>query len=129
MWPNARDAAIILAAHAALAAAQCPQIHVFGARETTAPAGTGSAGALISMIVAEYPGTTSEAINYPACGGQSTCGDVSYAASVVQGTSAVVSQVEAFNQQCPQTELILVGYSQVSWMCRVASWLGGWCLC
>ena len=92
----------------------CPGIHVFGARETTASAGYGSAGTVVNLILNSHSGSTAEAINYPACGGQSSCGSVSYANSVIQGINAVVSQVNTFNQQCPSTELVLVGYSQVS---------------
>lgn len=93
--------------------ASCPSIHIFGARETTASAGYGSAGTVVNLILNAYPGSTAEAISYPACGGQSSCGSVSYASSVQQGTAAVASAVNAFNAQCPSTELVLVGYSQV----------------
>jgi acetylxylan esterase len=96
-----------------LAAAQCPGVHVFGARETTAPPGFGSAGPVVSSIVSAFPGTTSEVINYPACGGQASCGGASYASSVIQGVTAVANQVNAFNRQCPSSVLVLVGYSQV----------------
>jgi len=90
----------------------CPQIHVFGARETTVPPGYGTAGVVVNLITGAYPNSTAEAINYPACGGQSSCGSVSYANSVIQGVQAVASQVNSFNQQCPSTLLVLVGYSQ-----------------
>ncbi|KAE9379677.1 carbohydrate esterase family 5 protein [Stipitochalara longipes BDJ] len=90
----------------------CPGIHVFGARETTASPGYGSAGTVVNLILNSHSGSTAEAINYPACGGQATCGSISYANSVVQGINAVVSQVNSFNQQCPSTQLVLVGYSQ-----------------
>ena len=93
---------------------QCPPIHVFGARETTASPGYGSSSTVVNLILNSHAGATSEAINYPACGGQSTCGDVSYADSVIQGISAVVTAVNNFNTQCPSTQLVLVGYSQVS---------------
>ncbi|KZV92048.1 family 5 carbohydrate esterase [Exidia glandulosa HHB12029] len=59
-----------------------------------------------------FPNTTSEVINYPACGGQPQCGSISYANSVIQGVNAVVNQVNSFNSRCPQTLLVLVGYSQ-----------------
>ncbi|EIN05295.1 cutinase-domain-containing protein [Punctularia strigosozonata HHB-11173 SS5] len=90
----------------------CPQVHVFGARETTVPPGYGTAGQVVDSILSAYPGSTAEAINYPACGGQASCGDVSYANSVLQGVQAVASQVNSFNQKCPSTFLVLVGYSQ-----------------
>lgn len=77
----------------------CPGVHVFGARETTAPAGYGTAGGLVNRVLQAYSGSTAEAINYPACGGQSSCGGVSYDQSVSEGTQAVVSAVTSYNQQ------------------------------
>jgi acetylxylan esterase len=97
-----------------LAKRACPNIHVFGARETTVSPGYGTAGVVVNLILNAHPGATSEAITYPACGGQASCGSVSYASSVTQGVTAVASQVNAFNEQCPDTTLVLVGYSQVS---------------
>jgi len=91
----------------------CPGIHIFGARETTASPGYGSAGTVVNLILNAHSGSTAEAISYPACGGQASCGSISYASSVLQGINAVVSQVNSFNQQCPSTQLVLVGYSQV----------------
>ncbi|KAF2029441.1 cutinase-domain-containing protein [Setomelanomma holmii] len=90
----------------------CPVIHVFGARETTAPTGYGTAGVVVNLILNSYPGATSEAITYSACGGQSSCSGVSYANSVEQGVAAVTAAVNAFNTKCPSTQLVLVGYSQ-----------------
>lgn len=91
--------------------ASCPSIHIFGARETTASAGYGSAATVVNLILNAYPGATAEAIVYPACGGQSSCGSVSYASSVQQGVTAAAAAVNAFNAECPSTKLVLVGYS------------------
>lgn len=90
----------------------CPKVYVFGARETTAPAGYGTSQGLVNMVKQAYPGAGSEAINYPACGGQSQCGGVSYDNSATQGTAAVVRAVTAYNQRCPDTQIVLIGYSQ-----------------
>ena len=90
----------------------CPKIHVFGARETTAPQGYGTAATVVNLVTSSHSGSTAEAIVYPACGGQSSCGGVSYANSAAQGTSAVAQAVNSFNERCPDTELVLVGYSQ-----------------
>jgi acetylxylan esterase len=90
----------------------CPGVHVFGARETTAPAGYGTSKGLVDMITSKYSGATAEAIVYPACGGQSSCGGASYDSSASQGTAAVIKAVNAFNQKCPNTKLVLIGYSQ-----------------
>ncbi|KAL7784153.1 carbohydrate esterase family 5 protein [Trichoderma ceciliae] len=91
---------------------QCPGIHVFGARETTVGPGYGSSAAVVNLIINSHPGTTAEAINYPACGGQASCGGISYANSVVAGINAVVTAVNNFHNACPNTKLVLVGYSQ-----------------
>jgi acetylxylan esterase len=88
----------------------CPNIHVFGARETTAPAGYGSAGTFVNLILNAYPGSTAEAITYPAAGGT----NAAYASSVQQGTQNIANQINNFNKQCPNTKLVVVGYSQVS---------------
>ena len=116
-------AALLLASQAFASALEveerqtsCPNIHIFGARETTAPAGYGTAGVVVNLILNAYPGSTAEAINYPACGGQSTCGGVSYSNSALQGTAAAASAVNAFNTRCPNSLLVLAGYSQVRLM-------------
>ncbi|KAK4552076.1 carbohydrate esterase [Recurvomyces mirabilis] len=92
--------------------ASCPNVHIFGARETTAPAGYGSSSTVVNYVLQAYPGSTAEAINYPACGGQSSCGGDSYAQSAAQGTNTVISVVNAYVAQCPNTQIVLVGYSQ-----------------
>ena len=95
--------------------AACPNVHVFGARETTVSPGFGTAGVVVNLVLNSNPGSTAEAIVYPACGGQASCGGQSYAQSAVAGTAAVAAAVNAFNARCPNTKLVLVGYSQV-WM-------------
>ena len=92
----------------------CPKVYIFGARETTAPAGYGTSQGLVNQVKSAYPGAGSEAIVYPACGGQSSCGGASYDSSASQGTAAVVKAVTAYNQKCPDTQIVLIGYSQVS---------------
>lgn len=90
----------------------CPSVHIFGARATTEPAGYGSSSTVVNSVLQAYPGSTAEAISYPACGGQSSCGGDSYSTSVAQGIQAVAAAVNSFNSQCPQTKIILAGYSQ-----------------
>lgn len=91
----------------------CPNVYVFGARETTVSPGYGTAGGLVNQVLAAYPGSQASAINYPACGGQASCGGVSYDQSATQGTAAVVSAVTSLNSRCPSTKIVLIGYSQV----------------
>ncbi|KAL1600963.1 carbohydrate esterase [Nothophoma quercina] len=92
----------------------CPKVYIFGARETTVAQsnGFGTAGGLVNQVKAAYPGSGAEAIVYPACGGQASCGGVSYDSSQSQGTAAVVKAVTAYNQKCPSTQIVLIGYSQ-----------------
>jgi acetylxylan esterase len=94
----------------------CPKVYIFGARETTQPQsnGYGTALNLVNSVKSAYSGAGSEAIVYPACGGQSQCGGIAYDNSASQGTAAVVKAVTAYNQKCPSTQIVLIGYSQVS---------------
>ena len=110
------NSSLLILANALAAKAQgqsCPEIHIFGARETSVAPGLGSAGKLIDMIVADHAGATSEAIDYPACGGQASCGNVEYGASAKQGTEAVTKAVNALSERCPDTKIVMIGYSQV----------------
>jgi acetylxylan esterase len=86
----------------------CPDIHVFGARETTASPGFGSSQTVVNLVMNAFPGTTSEAIIYPAAGG------MNYSSSVTQGIQAIVSQTRTFASRCSSTKFVLVGYSQGS---------------
>jgi len=124
MWPSPKVAFLLLSAHSLLIIGtpidgesvekrqSCPGVHIFGARETTVSPGFGSAGTVVNLIRNAYPGATSEAISYPACGGQSSCGGVSYGNSAAQGTTAVANAVNSYHQRCPNTQIVLVGYSQ-----------------
>ncbi|KAI1107971.1 carbohydrate esterase family 5 protein [Jackrogersella minutella] len=84
----------------------CPGIHIFGARETTAPPGFGSALTVVNLIQQANGGATSESIIYPAAGGNV------YGASVAAGVAAVANQTKVFNQMCPDSKIVMVGYSQ-----------------
>lgn len=85
----------------------CPEIHIFGARETTTPQGFGSAQTLVDLVLRRFPGATSEEIIYPAAG------DDEYSRSVGAGILAVVKQTSAFAARCPRSIIIMHGYSQV----------------
>ncbi|XXG94857.1 hypothetical protein Hte_001116 [Hypoxylon texense] len=84
----------------------CPKVHIFGARETTAPPGFGSASTVVNLVQQANSGATSESIVYPAAGGSV------YAASVTAGVAAVANQTKAFNQMCPESKIVMIGYSQ-----------------
>lgn len=127
MWPNPKTAYLMLAGYGLLTNASpiegegkleerqsCPSIHIFGARETTASPGYGSSASVVNAILSAYPGSTAEAISYPACGGQASCGGASYSSSVQQGIAAAASAVNNFYTRCPNTQIVLAGYSQAS---------------
>ncbi|OAR03632.1 hypothetical protein LLEC1_00898 [Akanthomyces lecanii] len=90
----------------------CPEVHVFGARNTGTPQGFGAAGDFVNDIV-EATGATKEAIVYPA-NGDAGLTDPKYKASVQAGVKAVTDQVSKFAARCPETKIVLVGYSQGS---------------
>ncbi|KAJ3578133.1 hypothetical protein NPX13_g2439 [Xylaria arbuscula] len=84
----------------------CSDLHILGARETTAPPGFGTAGMVIRLIQRAYPSASAEPILYPSAGGSM------YSASVAAGIRAVAAQANSYSQQCPNTTLVVVGYSQ-----------------
>ncbi|KAL1897722.1 hypothetical protein Sste5346_004030 [Sporothrix stenoceras] len=86
----------------------CPQLHIIAARETTAPPGFGAAQTLVDLVTKAFPGATSEAIVYPAAGNSNQ----NYSLSVTAGVLAVLAQVTKFATECPQTVLVMHGYSQ-----------------
>ncbi|KAL9941986.1 hypothetical protein D7B24_006300 [Verticillium nonalfalfae] len=83
----------------------CPQIHILGAREPTAPAGLGSTQGIVQLLLDQFPSSTAEAIDYPAEGGDA------YGRSVTAGLRALLNQTQAVMTRCPETKFVLVGYS------------------
>ncbi|KAG6034927.1 hypothetical protein E4U41_006304 [Claviceps citrina] len=90
----------------------CPRVHIFGARGTGIPPGYDLLLPLVQRLKLTHPGATSEAIEYPACGGGAACGGISYGDSARAGTAAVAKAVNDFHEKCPETKFVLMGYSQ-----------------
>src|ERR1700712_1624319 len=90
----------------ALVAASCAPAHIIVARASTEPQGQGIIGALARTVARAVPGTTVEAVKYPAK-------LFPYADSSSKGTIALKSQLTAYVQSCPQSKIVLMGYSQV----------------
>ncbi|KAG5924040.1 hypothetical protein E4U53_003471 [Claviceps sorghi] len=90
----------------------CPGVHIVVARGTGQPPGYDLLLPMVNELLAKYPGSTAESVDYPACGGSPACGGISYGDSARQGTAAVAKTVNAFHAACPKTQLVLMGYSQ-----------------
>ncbi|CBX93520.1 hypothetical protein IAQ61_009210 [Plenodomus lingam] len=101
-------------AAAAAAPQKCHNVYIVGARETLAlqENGFGTAAGLVEDVKKAYPGTRADAIKYPACAGQASCGGIDLPNSLKQGTKAVVTAVNEYNKKCPQAKIVLIGYSQ-----------------
>ena len=85
----------------------CAPIHLIVARASFEPAGDGILlYSLVNEIVSANPGTTHEAIDYPAAV------EPSYAWSSGNGTIAVTNQLTAYANACPDAKIVLLGYSQ-----------------
>ncbi|TLD35141.1 acetylxylan esterase precursor protein [Venturia nashicola] len=86
-------------------ASSCPPSHLIIARGSLEPQGPGQLMAMANKIIAGTPGTTIEAVVYPAT-------IENYGASSGNGTAAVAEMLSSFVQKCPNSKLALLGYSQ-----------------
>lgn len=84
----------------------CAPVHLFVARGTTEPAGDGSIGSLAQQVLWANPGATKESIDYPASSYPT------YIADVTIGIEAVTEQFTSYASACPNSTLVLMGYSQ-----------------
>jgi acetylxylan esterase len=98
----------------------CPTgVHIVGVRGTTEEHGFGAMQPLVDQILSEIPDSDSYAIDYPASG--ITVGDngelhyqpIQYITSVQKGRASLQSELIDFNLFCPNSSVILLGYSQV----------------
>jgi cutinase len=88
------------------ASAACPDVDVVFARGTNEPPGTGKVGtAFVSALRSQIPGKTVQAygVNYPAS-------DNFLAAA--NGANDASGHIQSMAGQCPDTKIVLGGYSQ-----------------
>ncbi|OAA66361.1 cutinase [Akanthomyces lecanii RCEF 1005] len=83
----------------------CDPIHLLVARGSNEKAGPGQLLSLANDIIAANPGATYESIDYPAILNP-------YGPSVKQGTVAVKQQLTDYVKSCPDSKIVLLGYSQ-----------------
>ncbi|KPV72292.1 carbohydrate esterase family 5 protein [Rhodotorula graminis WP1] len=81
-------------------------VHIIVARASTELPGEGIIGQVVTMIKSQLPGSTSEAVSYPAT-------LYPYLSSEAAGVSAMTSLVQSYVARCGEgSRLILAGYSQ-----------------
>ncbi|KAH7625332.1 cutinase-domain-containing protein [Sordaria sp. MPI-SDFR-AT-0083] len=80
-------------------------IHLLVARGTTEAPGVGRMGVVARKVTLAIPGSTIEAIDYPAVFSN-------YSDSEEKGAIAFEKRLIAYHERCPDTKVALLGYSQ-----------------
>ena len=100
---------------------ECPKgIHIIGVRGTLEKPGFGALQVVVDQVLAKVPGSDSVAIDYPASGitigadGTPIYNFFQYKASEAEGLLKFSAELEDFTQRCPDTGIVVMGYSQVS---------------
>ena len=93
-------------------------IHMITVRATTEQQGHGALGQIVNETILRLPGSTSEAVIYPAAGiPQIRDPRPKYAWSETWGikntTKAIQEYIQEYSQRCPKSYIALLGYSQV----------------
>ncbi|KAK6811621.1 hypothetical protein RU639_012528 [Aspergillus parasiticus] len=85
----------------------CVKVHMIVARQSTSWPGEGRMKELADHIKQRLPSSDSEALQYPAYG------DIwRYRSSVFTGDKAMVTSITAYTSRCPDSKIVLLGYSQ-----------------
>lgn len=93
-----------------------------GIRGTTEPPPYGALQTVVNKLMDELPGSDNKAIDYPASGvtppaevgGKPTFNFIEYRSSEQLGVDRLTEELVAFNDKCPDSGIVLLGYSQVS---------------
>lgn len=86
------------------APAACPPVHMIVARASGEPPGEGRIASLATLLKQQIPGSTSEALVYPA--------KMPYSGSIPVGVTAMKVAIAKYTQSCPTGKLVILGYSQ-----------------
>jgi hypothetical protein len=81
-------------------------VHIIVARASGEQQGEGIIGQVASNVVNQIPGSDSIAVNYPAT-------LYNYQSSESQGVTAMTNLIEQYTSSCPNSKIVLMGYSQV----------------
>jgi acetylxylan esterase len=88
-------------------AEECTEVHIIVARASTEAPGYGTSKTLVDMIKKVLPAKfiSTEAIAYPAT-------LESYVESFTKGVNALTERLKTYTAACPNSKLVLIGYSQ-----------------
>jgi acetylxylan esterase len=86
------------------APAACPPVHMIVARASGESPGEGRIASLATLLKQQIPGSTSEALVYPA--------KMPYSGSIPLGVTAMKAAIAKYTQSCPTGKLVILGYSQ-----------------
>ncbi|KAH8197455.1 hypothetical protein TruAng_008386 [Truncatella angustata] len=98
----------------------CPTgVHIVGVRGTLEKPGFGALQEIVDDLLKELPGSDSFPIDYPASGivvdpetNETQYRFAQYSASKNEGYNALALEIKEFANKCPETGIVLMGYSQ-----------------
>ncbi|KAG5972750.1 hypothetical protein E4U56_005776 [Claviceps arundinis] len=96
---------LVAAAHLMPKSPACLPVHMMVARGSLEASGTGILQSLVEAISKRHPSSTVEPIDYPA-------GMEDYDVSVTAGTQAVKNQITSYVERCPESQVVVLGFSQ-----------------
>lgn len=87
---------------------QCAQgVHIIAARGTGEDEGPGVSGDIADIIIDRIRGSEVEGLDYPA-----TFSDPDYLSSAKDGAEEMREVVRQYAEDCPNTKIVVIGYSQ-----------------
>lgn len=98
---------------------ECPKgVHIVGVRGTLEKPGFGAMQDIVDELLKKISGSDSMAIDYPASGITLNGDDepvynfFQYRASEAEGLAKFSAEIEDFTELCPDTPIVVMGYSQ-----------------
>jgi acetylxylan esterase len=82
----------------------CAPVHIIASRASGEAPGEGIIGSFSTLVKQMIPGSTSEALVYPA--------SMPYSGSIPIGVTNLKSAIASYSSACPTSKLVLMGYSQ-----------------
>lgn len=99
----------------------CPSgVHIVGVRGTLEDPGFGAMQDIVDKVLEQIPNSDSKAIDYPASGitiaadGDPVYNFFQYRSSVAMGVDKFSAEIQDFTMECPDTGIVVMGYSQAS---------------